>query len=245
MNDADREALVDARADFAATLAERESAFAAIDSLTGRETRLLRRSLNRSHVSTARRLGIDPEAPEAEAREDLEWLAFENPYYVARRGHLTPDALAALDSIGVRFQQRLAEAGLPAYRFVVSSAHRSAEYQAELRQRNSNAASGTSSHQFGTTFDIAYRRYRYTPAQPLARPALPDSVSVLARGHLSRELDAMERAWADRMSHEYAGILEAELGRALIELENEGVLISLREVRQPCFHVTVAKPLAS
>lgn len=54
----------------------------------------------------------------------------------------------------------------------------------------------------------------------------------------------MEATWAERVTEAYDERFEAVLGRALIELEDEGVLLALREVRQPCFHVTVARRLA-
>lgn len=236
------------RQSFAETLAAREAAFAAVDSLTPRETGLLRRSLNAAHVGAATRLGVAPIATDSALAfaEGLAPLDDTSPYYVTRWGRapLTPDALAALDAIGERFQAHLAGAGLPAVRFVVSSTLRTAEHQDRLRGTNANAARGRSSHEFGTTFDIAYRRYQPVDAPGVERPALPDSLATLTRLWLASELDAAERDWTERMTTQYAGHLEALLGRALIELEDEGVLLALREVRQPCYHVTVARPLA-
>ena len=62
---------------------------------------------------------------------------------------------------------------------------------------------------------------------------------------LDDELDRAEAAWAEQMAARYPTRLEAVMGRALIGLEDDGVLLALREVRQPCFHVTVARPLAA
>lgn len=232
------------RSVFAATLSQREEAFALVDSLTDGEKRKLRRSLNASHVRAARHLGVTPIPTDSALgfATGLGGLDAESPYYTTRwgRGRLAPDALAGLDAIGERFHQRLAAAGLPTVRFVVSSTFRTAEHQDRLRGSNPNAARGRSSHEYGTTFDIAYRRYQPVLEVP-GLEAVPADMSTLKRLWLASELDATERAWADRVSVEYAGLLEAELGRALIELESEGVLLALREVRQPCFHVTVAR----
>ena len=241
----DERAVVDSvRAAFAATLAEREAAFAAVDSLSPGETRRLRRSANRAHVRAARQLGVAPvETDSALAfASGLERLDPASPYYATRRnaGRLAPVAVAGLDAIGERFGQRLAEAGLPPVRFVVSSTFRTAEHQDRLRGVNANAARGRSSHEYGTTFDIAYRRYRPV-AQGGALIRVPDALSIPAQLWLASELEAQERAWSERIVADYAGLYEAELGRALAELEDEGVLLALREVRQPCFHVTVAR----
>ena len=61
-----------------------------------------------------------------------------SPYYwVADLTHsvpfVTPDAAAVLDSIGVRFQRKLAGYGLPPYAFTISSVLRTQEDQAALR----------------------------------------------------------------------------------------------------------------
>ena len=250
LSPADRVVVDSVRSAFSADLAAREAAFAAVDSLSDREARLLRRSRNAAHVGTARRLGVAPVATDSAlaavglGRSGLERLAGESPYYATRRGRpaLAPDALAALDAIGERFQERLSERGLPAFRYVVSSAFRTAEHQDRLRGVNANAARGTSSHEFGTTFDIAYRRYRAVPAGD-AMNRVPAGLPTRVRLWLAAELNAAERAWAERAAVAHAGRLEAELGRALVDLEDAGVLLALREVRQPCFHVTVAQRL--
>ena len=248
MSAEERAAIASIRDAFDADLAARAAAFADVDTLSTGEVRRLRRSLNAAHVRTARQLGIAPVPTDSALAfaEGLAPLDADSPYYATRWGRapLTPDALAALDAIGERFQAKLAEAGLPPYRFVVSSTLRTAEHQDRLRGVNANAARGRSSHEFGTTFDIAYRRYR--PADgpgAVARPVLPDSLSTLTELWLASELDARADAWTRQMAAEHTAALEALLGRALIELEDEGVLLALREVRQPCFHVTVARRL--
>ena len=246
----ERAAVEDVRQRFDAALAAREAAVLAVDTLSVRETRLLRRSLNRAHVSTAKRLGVGPVPTDSALAfaDGLRPLDGASPYYDTRWGRnpLTPDALAALDAIGERFHERLAEAGLPPFRYVVSSTFRTAEHQDRLRGVNANAARGRSSHEYGTTFDIAYKRYRFDAEagyEAVERPAMPAELSTVAQLWLGAELDAAERAWGERVAVEHADRLEALLGRALIDLEDDGVLLALREVRQPCFHVTVATRL--
>ncbi|PAP75631.1 DUF5715 family protein [Rubrivirga marina] len=251
LSEAEREAVEQVRTEFAAALAAREADVEAVDTLSVRETGQLRRSLNRAHVSTAARLGVAPVPTDSALAfaDGLRPLDEQSPYYTMRwrTGPLTPDALAALDAIGERFHERLEEAGLPPFRFVVSSAFRTAEHQNRLRGVNANAARGRSSHEYGTTFDIAYTRYRFDGDAgygTVERPEMPDELSTLAQLWLAAQLDAEERAWGERMAAEHADRLEALLGRALVDLEDDGVLLALREVRQPCFHVTVARPLA-
>ncbi len=245
LSPAERAAVAQVRQAFRASLDEREAAFAAADSLSPREIGMLRRSRNAAHVRAARQLGVAPVATDSALAfaGGLNRLDDASPYYATwGTGPLSPDALAALDQIGERFQARLAEAGLPPARFVVSSAFRTAEHQDRLRGVNANAARGRSSHEYGTTFDLAYRRYRIGHGV-VERPEMPAELSTLARLWLDAELDDSERAWADRVAVDYAGRYQAELGRALIDLEDQGVLLALREVRQPCFHVTVARRL--
>ena len=244
---ADRAVVDSVRAAFGATLLAREAALAAVDSLTASEERRLRRSLNAAHVGAARRLGVAPVATDSALADAAGLVALDaaGPYYATRgrRGRLAPDAAVALEHIGQRFHERLAAAGLPPFRYVVSSTFRTAEHQDRLRGENANAARGRSSHEYGTTFDIAYRRYRPGKGGD-ALNRVPEALPTRVRLWLAAELGAAERAWARRAAVAHAGALEAELGRALIGLEDDGVLLALREVRQPCYHVTVARRLA-
>ena len=244
MSAEERAAIASIRDAFDADLAARAAAFADVDTLSTGEVRRLRRSLNAAHVRTARQLGIAPVPTDSALAlaEGLAPLDADSPYYATRWGRapLTPDALAALDAIGERFQERLAAQGLPRFRYTVSSAFRTAEHQDRLRGTNANASRSTSSHEFGTTFDIAYRRY-----QPIldgdALGRTPSTLPTRVRLWLGADLHAAEQAWAERAAVAHAGRLEAELGRALIELEDEGALLTIREVFQPCYHVTVAQ----
>ncbi len=233
------------RARLATFIEEREAQYLKVPLLSDQQRRLLRRSRNAVHVEMAQRLGV----ASVEKRDDVLDEAAEaglvrlgdSPYYWVGRltysvPYVTPSAAAVLDSIGVRFQARLAGYGLPPYKFYISSVLRTQEDQAALRRVNVNASRTTSSHEFGTTFDIQFRRYRYAgdPAAELWEPAYPYLTSEFAA-----ELDAFYR----KTSQSYPSRMLSLLGETLIELENEGLLLTVMERRQPVFHTTVARRL--
>lgn len=230
----------------ASYIAGRDSLYLKIPLLTDRQRALLRRSVNAAHVETGRRLGVEPVAARddvlGEARSAGLVRIDENAYYwVADLTHsvpyVTPDAAAVLDTIGVRFQAKLAAYGLPPYKYHISSVLRTAEDQARLRRTNVNAAAGVSSHEFGTTFDIQFRRYRYggDPVAELWEPAFP---------YLTTEFAADLAAFYEETTERYPSRFLSLMAETLIELENEGLLITVMEMRQPVFHTTVARRLA-
>ena len=127
----------------------------------------LRRYLNDAHVARARELGVHVRSSaqidslvEAGALVSLE---DSTRYWVLRypgsQDYVVPHARELLEELGRRFQGRLEEMGLPPYRIEITSVLRTAAQQDRLRRRNPNAAAGTSSHEFGTTVDIAYSVY--------------------------------------------------------------------------------------
>lgn len=234
------------RADFAAHLERRERLFYETPLLRKREKRAMRQSRNDDHVARAKHLGIDPDTPPIlpDGAEGLRCLDTESRYYLDHQcgmPQLTPDGLASLDLVGSRFHARLIEAGLPPVRMAVSSAYRSAEYQAKLRRRNRNASRTTSSHEFGTTYDLAWRRF-YGMAPDAYDPNAYSPPEGLERAYacLADDLRLAERAWATQMTEKFTSRFAAVLGRVLINLEDEDLVLALREWRQPCYHVTVA-----
>ena len=237
-----------------AYVARAEAAFEGVPMLSDAEIAELRRSRNSRHVETAQALGVEP--PDTRAQADslvqvLNLVAVEtNRYYEVLPGqysvpYLTPSAAASIDSIAVRFRDRLAQRGLPPFRFSVSSGWRTAEDQAALRGGNVNAAAGRSSHEYATTYDITYNPTRYSPAPDALPP--PPRVDPRVPGFLRERVRAdvveRQRADLDALARDYPSRLTAVLGRALIDLEDAGVLITVRERRQPVFHTTVARPL--
>ena len=243
-----RQIVLAERARFADYLEAQEARYLKIGLLTDRQRAQLRRSRNATHVETAQRLGIAPVALRADVLDHADEAGLvdvdvENPYYwvddlTHSVPYATPDAAAVLDTIGVRFQQKLASFELPPYKFFVTSLLRTEEDQQKLRGVNVNAAQGTSSHEFGTTFDIQFRAYRYAgdPASELWEPAFP---------FLKDEFAAELAAFYARMEESYRSRLLALLGETMIELEDEGKLITVMERRQPVFHTTVARRFAA
>ena len=238
------------RAQFEVYLEAQEAQYLTIPLMTPRQRSLLRRSRNAEHVATAERLGVASVAERDDVLDRAEEVGLvpidrENPYYwVADLTHsvpyVTPSAAAVLDTIGVRFQSKLAEAGLPPYEYHISSVLRTQEDQEALRRINVNAARTTSSHEFGTTFDIQFRKYRYggDPAAEVQR-----ALGELPYPFLVTEFASDLAAFYTRMEASYRSRLLSLLGETLIELEDEGMLITVMERRQPVFHTTVAERL--
>ena len=226
---------------------------ASVDSLprlTRTQLAELRRHLNEEQVATARGLGVgvkDSAALRRLVRDGaLVELEDSTRYWVVRElDHsvpwVTPDAYALLEEIGRRFHARLDSLGLPRFRFEISSALRTADMQAKLRRGNANASRTTSSHQFGTTVDIAYNGfsapadYRPPVRRPGAEAAAPPG---LRRAVRLRATEALDSVGVRR-----AGELQGVLGRVLAELQEEGVAKPLRERSQPVFHLTLAAEL--
>jgi hypothetical protein len=210
------------------------------------EEEALRRYLADAHLRRARALGVragDRDAIEALAAEGrLVPLEDSTRHWVLRRAggrptYVVPHTRAMLAELGERFQRRLAEMGLPAYRLEVTSALRTAEGQAALRERNSNAAAGVSAHEFGTTVDIPYTAFA-PPAE------LPASLRVEGPPALRPYLDRMAALTLESVSARKSRELQKILGDVLRAAQAEGLVLVTFERFQPVFHVTVAKALA-
>lgn len=212
--------------------------------LTAREEQALRRYPNRVQLERARTLGV-PRAGDTDRllREGrLVRLEDSTAYWVVRELDfseplLTPDAVALLTEIGQRFQEELDGLGLPPLRLEVTSALRSAAMQARLRQQNANATREVSTHEYGTTFDLAYNGFT-APAQPALWLDAGDETWL--QPFLARHTEALIERAAGRRSHE----LKALLGKVLADMQSEGKVMVTLEERQPVFHMTVAKRLA-
>jgi hypothetical protein len=132
--------------------------------------------------------------------------------------------------LGQRFHAQLDSLHVPRFRMVITSALRTPEKQAALRRVNRNASKVESAHEFGTTVDVAYRRF----AAPLgAAPINADTVRALADSVLTKT--------AGLRSAE----LQAVLGRVIQQMRNEGKLMVMMERSQTVYHMTVAQPLVS
>ncbi len=128
---------------------------------------------NEQHLQHARRNGLRNYYRTNEAFEaDLDSLLDNgilvkistNKYYHLDRlkhshPYLTPEAAELLQEIGIRFNQKLRERDLARYKFFVTSLLRTEETQKSLRHVNVQATQNASSHYYGTTFDINYRKF--------------------------------------------------------------------------------------
>lgn len=210
--------------------------------LTGAQESALRRP-SAQHLARARALGARPadSTQIAALRASGRLVELEDStalWAVRRLEHsmplVTPDTHALLTRIAQQFQAELAALGLPLYRIEVTSALRTAASQADLRESNANAAPGASTHEFGTTVDIAYSSF----APPLDPDLDIDTSEVpWLESRVDRIAGAMLETAAARKSRE----LQAILGKVLLELQNDGAVLVTLERQQPVFHITVAR----
>ena len=224
-------------------LAEIESAVERLPGLIGSIRRDMRLHLNATHVATARGNGVGPVRDRAHLatlvdRGALVQLPESTQWWVLRDldhslPYVTPGTRAALEEVGRRFHARLDEHGLPPFRLDVTSVLRTSDQQSALQRRNSNAADERSSHEFGTTLDIAYLSF--------AAPQSLDHRSLAAELDVSPTLRAEVATRLDSLGTLHAPHLEGELGAVLQQLERDGMVLPLRERGQPVYHITVVR----
>jgi hypothetical protein len=219
-----------------------EQVLVRIPNLTSRERSRLRADANARQTARATALGI----PRGGAVEPLEergrlrrlpestrlWEIRDLDYSVP---YVTPDAESMLVEIGERWMAALDSLGLPPFRMEITSVLRTPADQARLRRSNANAARGASSHEFGTTLDIAYRRY----AAPRIGGTELENVHPSLRSRLETTHDSLFVELASRRGTE----LEAVLGRVIEEMRSEGKLLVMMERQQTVYHITVARRL--
>jgi hypothetical protein len=231
------EARLAARADSVDTLLRR------VPALNGTELGNLRRDVNAVHTSRAQALGVRVRAevdPHVEAgrlvpleQNTRYWQVDSLDYSVP---FVTPSKHALLVEIGERFQARLDSVGLPPYRMIVTSVLRTPDMQARLRRSNPNAAAGVSSHEFGTTVDLAYRRFA-----PPARPVDPAEFGVPTQ--MQPELQVLSDSLMFETARLRGAEMQAVLGRVLLEMRREGKVLVIMERAQTVYHTTVARRL--
>lgn len=131
----------------------------------------------------------------------VEDMNFSVPY-------LVPKAHKLLSRVGLNFVDSLRSKGLPLHKVIVTSVLRTRADVKKLKKSNVNATE-QSCHQYGTTFDITYVRFR---------PLDPEDEKDYRRYHVQ-----FKRA----------------LGEVLRDLRYEGRCFVKHESKQSCFHVTV------
>ena len=123
--------------------------------------------MNDVQLNVAQAIGVPPvkDREEAEKMKDKLVLLEDCDLYEIRElthsiPYLVPSAKELLDLIGRNFQDSLASHGLNPNKLVITSVLRTEADVAALRKRNTNA-SENSTHRYGTTFDLSYRRFKY------------------------------------------------------------------------------------
>jgi hypothetical protein len=207
-----------------------------VPNLTRKEKSSLQKDVNAVQIARAQQLGVKPGSPIETLTESgrLVELADTTQYWVIRKltysePYVTPSAEAMLIEIGKRFHERLDSLGIPRYRLDITSILRTPEKQSALRKANRNSSRVVSAHEYGTTVDIAYRRYA---------PPVQDSIGGIP-------LDAAARMVADsvmiEVGRQRAAEMQAVLGRVMTEMQREGLLMVRMERSQTVYHITVAK----
>jgi hypothetical protein len=153
---------------------------------------------------------------------------------------VVPALRAALTRIGRRFHARLRDLGAPPFRMEVSSALRTAADQRALRQVNPNAASGESTHEYGTSVDLAYSAFA-APAEPIVIPEAEKTALEEGARWARTYLRRYQNVAAGRVAARRALELKAILGEVLLEVQREGLVMVTMERRQPVFHLTLAR----
>ena len=207
-----------------------------VPNLSRQEKSSLQKDVNAVQIARAQQLGVKPGMPiEALTQSGrLVKLADTTEYWIIREltysvPYVTPSAEAMLIEIGKRFHERLDSLGIPRYRLDITSILRTPEKQSALRKANRNASRVVSAHEYGTTVDIAYRRYA---------PPVQDSIGDIP-------LDAAARIVADSVmvdvGRQRAAEMQAVLGRVITEMQREGLVMVRMERSQTVYHITVAR----
>lgn len=122
---------------------------------------------NRYQYAVASRIGITPIRSITEAyylRRPLKEISSCRWYDLDTLTHsipfLVPEAASLLETIGRNFADSLAKHDAPGHKFRVTSVLRTAHSVKRLRRVNRNATD-SSTHQFGTTFDISYSKFNH------------------------------------------------------------------------------------
>lgn len=122
--------------------------------------------MNDKHLKAARQWGIRPVLSDEQLEQQknkLSEISSCRHYQVDELTHslplLVPRAKELLETIGKNFRDSLDSKGLPDRKVIVTSVLRTAGTVKQLRKKNINA-SANSAHVYGTTFDVAYARYK-------------------------------------------------------------------------------------
>ena len=173
--------------------------------------------LNDKHLKAARQWGIQPVTSDELLEEQmgkLDKIGSCRYYQVDELTHsipyLVPRAEKLLKTIGRNFQDSLSSKGLSSRKIIVTSVLRTTGNVKKLRKKNVNA-SANSAHVYGTTFDVAYARYK------------------------GAEKEKTDR----RMTIGRFCYLKSVLAEVLQDLRKQKKCYVRYEFKQGCFHITV------
>lgn len=171
--------------------------------------------LNDTHMKAAKSLGIRPVKSREEAARrtgKLEQIASCETYHLDSLTHsvpyLVPKANDLLQRIGQNFLDSLSAKGLNPNKIIVTSVLRTQDDVKRLRRVNLNA-SANSTHCYGTTFDVSWKRFKKID-----------------------ELDG--RPYQDVSSD----TLKLVLSEVLRDLRRDEQCYVKYELKQGCFHIT-------
>ncbi len=170
---------------------------------------------NDVQLLSAQKHGVSPvtDSHEAEQRKNELVYIGSNPYFYTDRlrnsiPYLVPNASILLQDIGHAFFDSLQTKGIPLHKLIVTSVLRSKSDVARLQTHNANATSN-SCHMYGTTFDIAYNRYKTVEAPGEHRRVVRNDTLKWVLSEVLRDMRENQRCWIKY------------------------------EVKQGCFHITV------
>ena len=237
-------------------LAQIDARMAAVDSLfqplpllRSAQEAALRQSPYREQLARSRELGVGRNLSAARLRtlrrQGRLVLLEDTTHWIVRKLNyseplVVPALRDSLTQIGQRFHARLKDLGAPPFRLEVSSALRTAADQRALRQVNPNAASGESTHEYGTSVDLAFSAFA-APAEPVVTPTVEKTGRAEGARWVSTYLHRYQDVAAGRVAARRALELKAILGEVLLEVQREGLVMITMERRQPVFHLTLAR----
>lgn len=170
---------------------------------------------NDVQLLSAEKWGVKPVADSADASKHLSSLVYigSNPYFYVDRlrdssPFLVPRAAVLLQDIGRNFFDSLQVKRIPLHKIIVTSVLRTKADVAKLQRKNANAKQN-SCHLFGTTFDVAYNRYK----------------TVEAPGERRREVRNDTLKWV--------------LAEVMRDMRKNNRCFVKYEVNQGCWHITV------
>lgn len=170
---------------------------------------------NDVQLLAAEKWGVKPVADSAAAAKSKKSLVYigANPYYFVDRlrdssPYLVPRAAVLLQDIGRNFFDSLQVKRIPLHKIIVTSVLRTEADVKKLQRKNANAKQN-SCHLYGTTFDVAYNRYK----------------TVEAPGEKRREVRNDTLKWV--------------LAEVMRDMRQQDRCLIKYEVKQGCWHITV------